>query len=273
MKHPWVLAVILLVAGLIGWGVYARSGSMTGPGVSPSPTNAVMLESQNDTQVAGQDVVYFENVTGYYVAPTEIRDGGYPGIVMIHEWWGLNDHIRSMAQSLAKEGYQVLAVDLFEGSVATTQQEAQTQTSSLNQEEAVANLKAAVSYLRDEKDAPKVASLGWCFGGGQSLQLSVAGADLDATIVYYGNLITDEATLAAIDWPVLGIFAEQDMSIPPATVREFEIALNERGIENSITIYPGVGHAFANPSGANYAPEPTRDAWAKTLAFLTNNLK
>ena len=115
-------------------------------------------------------------------------------------------------------------------------------------------------------------SLGWCFGGGQSLQLAV-NEPLDATVIYYGNLVTDEKQLLKIGWPVLGIFGDKDTSIPVSSVNEFDASLDKLKITNEIYIYPGVGHAFANPSGMNYAPEQTRDAWEKTLAFLDKNLK
>jgi carboxymethylenebutenolidase len=142
----------------------------------------------------------------------------------------------------------------------------------LDQEKALENLKFAASYLR-EYGANEVASLGWCFGGGQSLQLSLSGENLDATVIYYGNLITDESELSGINWPVLGIFGDQDTSIPVDDVKAFESALNNQDIENEIYVYPGVGHAFANPTGANYAPSETKDAWEKTISFLEKHLK
>ena len=113
-------------------------------------------------------------------------------------------------------------------------------------------------------------TLGWCFGGGQSLQIALNSQDhpLAATIIYYGRLVTDNATLASIKWPVLGIFGDQDMSIQVDTVKAFESTLKSNGTPNEIYIYKGVGHAFANPSGDNYAPKETQDAWHKTLSFL-----
>jgi carboxymethylenebutenolidase len=112
--------------------------------------------------------------------------------------------------------------------------------------------------------------LGWCFGGGQSLQIAQNSEQnpLAATVIYYRNLVNDTNELSKIKWPVLGIFGDQDQSIPVESVNAFEQALNETGITNEIYTYPGVGHAFANPSGDNYAPEETVDAWEKTLAFL-----
>lgn len=231
--------------------------------------NVEML-SKEGISVVGADVVYFNDVRGFYAYPE--KEGKYPGVVMIHEWWGLNSNIKDMAKELAKEGYRVLAVDLF-GRVATTPDEARAQTTGLDQVKALENLKAAAKFLK-QNGASKVASLGWCFGGKQSVELAISGEKLDATVVYYGSgLATTTDKLQAIKWPVLGIFGDQDQAIPIATVRAFETSLNTLGITNEIYIYPGVGHAFANPSGMNYAPEETKDAWAKTLAFLEKNLK
>jgi carboxymethylenebutenolidase len=230
--------------------------------------NSEMLAGEG-MSVISEEINYFEDIEGFYAHPE--TSGTYPGVVMIHEWWGLNDNIKDMARQLAKEDYYVLAVDLF-GKVATTPDEARAQIESLDQIKALENLKSATNFLK-EKGAPKVASLGWCFGGGQSLQLSVSGEDLSATVIYYGQLVTDKEKLGQIKWPVLGIFGEEDTSIPVTQVDAFRDSLTSLGIENSINKYPGVGHAFANPSGANYAPEETKDAWVKTLAFLKENLK
>ncbi|MBI2646877.1 dienelactone hydrolase family protein [Candidatus Woesearchaeota archaeon] len=122
------------------------------------------------------------------------------------------------------------------------------------------------------KSKNKIASIGWCFGGQISLQLSL-NEKLATTVIYYGNLETDANKLSVIKGHVLGIFGSLDTGIPVETVKKFEAALNQLGIENEIHIYEGVGHAFANPSGMNYAPEQTKDAWEKTLVFLDRNLK
>ena len=193
---------------------------------------------------------------------------------MIHEWWGLNDNIKDMADELASEGYVVLAADLYNGEVATTPDKAMQLVSSVreNPEQAISNLQSAVQYLASlpNVNSSRIASLGWCFGGGQSLQLALNSEQnpLAATVIYYGNLVNDTNELSKINWPVLGIFGDQDQSIPVESVNAFEQALNETGVTNEIYIYPGVGHAFANPSGDNYAPAETVDAWEKTLAFL-----
>ncbi len=235
---------------------------------SGETTNREMLAGTGGLETAADMIEYAPDASGYFARPVEA--GEYPGVVMIHEWWGLNENIRDMARQLAAKGYRVLAVDLF-GEVAATPDDARRLTSALDQPQATEQMKAAARFLRDG-GSKRVASLGWCFGGGQSLQLALAD-DLDATVIYYGRLVTDETLLRAIEQPVLGVFGDQDASIPVADVRAFEAALKSIGTANEIHVYPGVGHAFANPSGANYAPEETRDAWLKTLNFLDAHLK
>jgi carboxymethylenebutenolidase len=214
---------------------------------------------------AAQNVTADDNEFGYLARPRE--QGVYPGIIMIHEWWGLNDNIKQMARTLAAEGYIVQAVDLFNGEVATEPERARQLVTGIDQERANERMKGAVRYLKAQ-GADRVASLGWCFGGGQSLQLSSA-TDLDATVVYYGNIPDN---LSNISGPVLGIFGELDETIPAQEVERFRQELDRLNVSNQIYIYPGVGHAFANPSGDNYAKEETEDAWSKTLAFLNSEL-
>jgi carboxymethylenebutenolidase len=234
--------------------------------------NADMLSASSGSyEVRAEDVEYFAGAQGLYVEPT--IPGTYPGVVMIHENRGLRPEIRQTAEQLAKEGYRVLAVDLFDGRVVETQDEARAITASFDHAKAVENMQSAVQYLKD-KGASKVASLGWCFGGRQSVALAISGAKLDATVVYYGGgMATTTEQLKPITWPVLGVFGDQDQAIPLSMVEAFKTSLNTLNVPNEIHIYPGVGHAFANPSGMNYAPEATQDAWSKTLAFLKKNLK
>ncbi len=275
MKN-WLGAILGLVflALALGAAVYFLPQRKTEPQIVSNSDVSLgkqdpVSELASVSGVVSRGVNYFESRNGFYAEPE--KSGSYPGVVMIHEWWGLNDNIREMAAELARHGYKVLAVDLF-GSVAVTPDEARAGVAALNQEKALENLKAAVAYLRS-RGATSVGSLGWCFGGGQSMQLALAGEDLAATVIYYGNLVVDAGKLKDIKWPVLGIFGEKDQSVKAETVREFDAALDVAGVKNAIYIYPGVGHAFANPSGDNYAPNETRDAWDKTLKFLKENLK
>ncbi|HEY6588691.1 MAG TPA: dienelactone hydrolase family protein [Nitrososphaeraceae archaeon] len=265
-------------------------------GNTKNVTELSKLNGKNSSiTLENKTVNYFENANGYLVYPiststtlpsaesnisTNNNNNTFPAVVMIHEWWGLNENIKNMAESLAKEGYVVLAVDLYNGQVANTTESAQNLVSKVreNPSESINNLQHAVKYLAslENVNSSKIASLGWCFGGGQSLQLALntePGYPLAATIIYYGNLVSDQESLSKIKWPVLGIFGDQDKSIPVDSVKQFEDALNTNGITNEIYIYKGVGHAFANPSGDNYAPQETQDAWQKTVSFLEKYLK
>jgi carboxymethylenebutenolidase len=281
LKLAWILVVVsstfLPVVTLNQEGVYAQD--------SPNVTNATVLSGDDANSQSGlqnQSINYFDRSSGYLVyadttnatSTSGQQQQKLPAVVMIHEWWGLNDNIKDMANELASEGYVVLAADLYNGEVATTPDKAMQLVGTVreNPEQAISNLQSAVQYLASlpNVNSSRIASLGWCFGGGQSLQLALNSEQnpLAATVIYYGNLVNDTNELSKINWPVLGIFGNQDQSIPVESVNAFEQALNEIGITNEIYIYPGVGHAFANPSGDNYAPAETADAWEKTLAFL-----
>lgn len=222
-------------------------------------------------EVQTENVPYFNSSIGYLARP--ISEESFPGVIMIHEWWGLNANIKEMAEKLASHGYVVFAVDLYGGQVATTSEEARKLVTSFDKNNGMQNMNSAISYLGENYSPEKIASIGWCFGGGQSLNLALNNNDMDATVIYYGNLVTDTETLSAIHWPVLGIFAELDKGITTDTVHDFENSLNDLGIQNQVIIYPGVDHAFANPSGDRYAPKESQDAWQKTLEFLHSTLK
>ncbi len=245
--------------------------------VSSATANTITSNDSNTTQglQIKTGLNYFDSSLGYLVYPSSTTDKKFPAVIMIHEWWGINDNIRSMANILAKQGYVVLAVDLFKGQSAKEQNQAMqlVRAASNNPEQSISNLEAAVKYVSSLPfvDGSKISSIGWCFGGGQSLQLALHSEQhpLVATILYYGTpLVTDKQELSKIKWPVLGIFGDKDQSIPLSKIQQFKAALDGTGISNEIHIYKGLGHAFANPSGGNYAPNETVDAWQKTLAFL-----
>ena len=270
---------IILILAIISIFIFACSQSNTdnhNPQLAPkgvsTNTDLIKTESSN-IEIESFDANYGPS-TGFLAKPK--KDGKYPAVVIMHEWWGINDNIKQMARELAKEGYAVLAVDLYGGKIANNSDDAMKfmGEANSNTQRAVANMKSAVSFLKAQKfaNSNRIASLGWCFGGGMSLQLSL-NEKLNATVIYYGFLTNDKEKLKFITWPVLGIFGGKDANIPPESVKKFETALNELEIKNEINIYPNAGHAFANPSGANYAPNETKDAWEKTLAFLDKNLK
>ena len=250
--------------------------------VSFGDGNSTLTANLQPTE--NKTVTYFGgNTTGYLVYPNQNQSGEkvkLPAVVMIHENKGLNEYIEESANLLAKNGYVVLAVDLFNGEVVTDNQERSGELTGAIRENpgiAIENMKAAVNYLRslDNVDPSKIASLGWCFGGQQSLQLAINSKDdpLAATVIYYGRLTNDSQAISNITSPVLGIFGGKDQSISVDSVMQFQKALNDTGITNEIYVYPNVGHAFANPSNDNYAPTETADAWKKTLDFLSRNLQ
>ena len=250
--------------------------------VSFGDGNSTLTANLQPTE--NKTVTYFGgNTSGYLVYPNQNQSGEkvkLPAVVMIHENKGLNDYIKESANLLAKNGYVVLAVDLFNGEVVTDNQERSGELTGAIRENpgiAIENMKAAVNYLRslDNVEPSKIASLGWCFGGQQSLQLAINSKDdpLAATVIYYGRLTNDSQAISNITSPVLGIFGGKDQSISVDSVMQFQKALNDTGITNEIHVYPNVGHAFANPSNDNYAPTETADAWKKTLDFLNRNLQ
>jgi carboxymethylenebutenolidase len=266
-----ILGSIILIPNYMG----LVEGQLAKPVTNVS--NLTSSDGLPNVVLENKTIQYFDDAQGYLVYPVSTNDSQrkLPAVVMIHEWWGLNQNIKDMANLLAKNGFVVLAADLYHGKVTDNPQLAMelVQTARNNQNSSTANLQAAVKYLSSAPnvDNKKIVSLGWCFGGGQSLQLALNSQEhpLAATILYYGTpLVTDNELISKIKWPVLGIFGDKDEAIPIAEINQFRSSLNESGIKNEIHVYSGVGHAFANPSGDSYAPEETADAWQRTLSFL-----
>lgn len=232
--------------------------------------------SHSDEVFEGKVVGYKsggETVSGYIVTPK--GKGPFPGIVMIHEWWGLNDHIKDMAVKLGNEGYVVLAVDLYRGKVTSDPNEAHELSRGLPVDRAIADLRAAVKYLKSLANviSGKIGSIGWCMGGGYSLSLAVNEPALATSVIYYGRLITDKEKLGKITAPVLGFFGENDRGIPQSSVVQFKGDMENTGKEAEIFIYPNAGHAFANPTRPSYNESAAIDSWNKTLLFFDKNLK
>jgi len=266
------VSALVLVSPIDLWRVDNNAAAQDMSHMIPAnePTNTTSVQQGLQTTY----VNYYPNATGYLVYQKPSNESKMPAVIMIHEWWGLNQNIKNMAEQLASKGYVVLAVDLYKGEVATEASRAQ-QLSALVKNDphtAIKNLQTAVKYVSSlpNVNSSRIASLGWCFGGGWSLQLALNTTQpLAATVLYYGSPVIDEHALSKITWPVLGIFGSLDRSISVDSVKQFEAALNKTGITNEIYIYQGVRHAFANPSGDNYAPKEAADAWQKTLNFLS----
>lgn len=214
---------------------------------------------------------------GYYARPTAApADAPLPALLVIHEWWGLNDNVRAMARRFAGEGYQVLAVDLYDGRVAATPDDARAAMGAVMADPArgVAHLRTGSAFLRDARRATRMGVLGWCFGGGWSLEAALALPEsVDAAVMYYGRAVTDRDRLARLDAPLLGHFGGADTGIPLDGVRAMEAALRGLGRDATVHVYEGAGHAFANPSGQRYDAAAAELAWARTTEFLARHLR
>ncbi len=214
-----------------------------------------------------------QKLTGFLAVPE--GKGPYPALVVIHEWWGLNGQIKAATKDLAGEGYAALAVDLFRGTVTTSADEAARLAKSLPPAQAVSDLNEAVKFLASRRyvQKAKIGSVGWCLGGSYSLALALNNPGIAATVIYYGHLVTDPKEVEKIPAPVIGFFGQDDTSPSPADVKAFEAALRKSGKSVSTHIYPGAGHAFANPTRTHvYRPEATRDSWGKMMEFLRQTL-
>lgn len=199
--------------------------------------------------------------------------GPFSAVLLIHEWWGLNDHIRHQADRLAADGYVALAIDLYGGQVATTRDEAMALMKGVEDGAAHAVLSAGWNFLAsDAVKANRRGVIGWCFGGGWSLQHVLATPDVDAGVIFYGRLNTDPKALARIQAPLLGVFGNRDQGIPVETVDEFEAALTEAGVIHEIHRFDAE-HAFANPSSAHYDDISAAAAWEKVREFLALHLR
>lgn len=194
-----------------------------------------------------------------------------PAVMLIHEWWGLNDQIKAVAAELAAQGHLALAVDLYNGESADSRDAAQSLMQAVDPEAATDTLVSWLRWLKGhEKGTGTVAVVGWCFGGGWALNASIA-EPVDATVVYYGKVDKTAAQLTHLRGPVLGHFATRDQWIDETMVDAFEAAMREA--DKPFTVYwYDADHAFANPSGGRYDEADAKLAWSRTTAFLSENL-
>jgi carboxymethylenebutenolidase len=224
-----------------------------------------------------QDVSYKSgDETVHSLLFTPPGKGPFPGIVVIQEYWGLNDWVKEQASKLAGQGYAALAVDLYRGKVADTPNVAHELMRGLPEDRAARDLHAAVDYLKSSPNVKKdrIAAIGWCMGGGLALNLALTEPTLTAVVINYGHLSTDPAAIQKIHAAVLGNFGGQDRGIPPDDVKKFEETLKKEGKQADIKIYPDAGHAFQNPNNkSGYRAEDTADAWQRTVNFLATTLR
>jgi carboxymethylenebutenolidase len=209
-----------------------------------------------------------KEVTGALALPQGEARGG---ILLVHEWWGLNDQIKSVAAELAKEGYVALACDLYNGNVTADRTDARALMQAVDRRAATETVTAWINWLKERKDTRnRIATIGWCFGGGWSLNASLA-APVNATVVYYGNVRKDEFDLESLNGPVLGHYATEDQWINREMVNGFEEAMRAAGKTYTSHWYEAK-HAFANPTSARYDDEDAALAWSRSLDFLRDHL-
>jgi carboxymethylenebutenolidase len=196
-----------------------------------------------------------------------------PAIILIHEWWGLNDQIKSVAAELANMGYVALAVDLYNGKSATDPEGAKALMQAVDAQQATTTLVEWNNWLRNhEQSTGKIGTVGWCFGGGWSLNASIA-ARVDATVIYYGNVAVSADQLKNLRGPVLGHFATKDGWINQAMVDGFENEATKAGKTDSLSVHwYEADHAFANPTSSRYDAEDAALSWERTSAFFKQHL-
>jgi carboxymethylenebutenolidase len=215
-----------------------------------------------------------ETVRGMLYTPP--GKGPLPAIIVIHEYWGLNEWVKEQASKLSDQGYVALAVDLYRGKVADNPELAHELMRGVPEDRAKRDLHAAFEFLQTQANVKKdrIGSIGWCMGGGYSLDVALQEPRLAADVIHYGHLATEPEALNKINAAILGIFGGKDQGIPPESVKKFEATLKQLGKRVEIKIYPDAGHGFENPNNkAGYRPDDAADAWQRTIIFLADALK
>jgi len=289
------LAIAALVMGFTATACGGSGGEQETAGPGPEANNAATSMEGIPYAPTGQDelpaailgtappprgetlqyVPDDEATRGYLAVPA--GEGTHPAVILVHEWDGLNDRIRQVADAFAAEGYVALASDLYEGRTGSNRDEnmALVQETRANPDKIVANLNAAAAYLRGRPDVSgKIAVMGWCFGGGVALSYGIEGEAHDLTAMFYGQLIRDPAELAKMHHPIYGTFAGLDEGIPKADVEQFVEALRTAGIENDVHVYDDVNHGFWLwvDQDREKREGPALDAWRRLKVFLSKTL-
>ena len=239
-----------------------------------SHTTTTAPTASEPITLTGSEISYTDGINGYLATPE--GEGPFPAMIMIHEWWGLNDNIRQLADEYAEAGYVALAVDLYDGQFTDQPNEARELAGAVREDRdgAFENLEAGIDFLKTHPlvDAEKVASVGWCFGGGWSYEIAKNNLGTKASVIYYGRF-NPEDDLSIMRTNILGHFGEDDASIKVDDVNAFQATLNTLEGDHEIYIYPNSGHAFANEDSPAYVEGAAKTAWERTLNFLETNLQ
>ena len=282
LRHALFVTLLALCISFAGCGSGSDGAADTVPeAVGPAPAATVTSgdnrPATDQRSVDAESLPYAEIddtlVYGHFAFPSDMIEP-LPAIVVVHDWWGLNENALNDARRLAAEGYMVLAIDLYDGEVVSNVTSARAKMISVveHPKNVESNLHQALEFVRIA-GAPQVATLGWGLGGRWALDAAVMFPDqVDAAVLYYGQVSDDEDRLAGVDGPVLGIFGDRDRGIKIDTVRRFEAAMQRLRKDLTLVVYEGVGHGFADPARTNYRSDITEDAWQRTTDFLAANL-
>lgn len=210
---------------------------------------------------------------GYLARP---GDGGpHPGVVVIQEVWGLDEHIKDVTRRFANEGFVAVAPDLYRGKIAIDIEEARKIRMEMQFDQAMLDLQGALDYLkgRDDVAPKKLGVIGFCMGGSLTQQIALQSADVGAAAAYYGGRgAPSPEEMAAIRCELLALYGEEDQGIPQETVDALRGALERAGRPHEIVVYPGAPHAFFNDTRPSYRDEAAQDAWRRTLALFRRAL-
>jgi len=210
---------------------------------------------------------------GFLARPKQ--PGRYPAVIVIHEIFGLVDHIKDVASRLAHEGFVALAVDLFDRKIISKLEEGRELRQKLTEEKILGDLNGAFNYLKtlEYVKSNRTGSMGFCMGGGFSLLLACRNSELAACVVFYGRNPSPIDLVKNIQCPILGNYAGADKGITESDIELLKHTFTKHGKEFDIKIYPGAPHAFFNDTRESYRPEAAKDSWERTVKFLNNYLK
>jgi carboxymethylenebutenolidase len=206
--------------------------------------------------------------TGFVARPA---DGApHPGVVVIQEWWGLDAHIKDIAQRFAREGFVAIAPDLYHGQVAAEPDAARKLVMNLNREQAMKECLGAVAWLRSREDVvpSRVGCIGFCMGGSLTLALAAATPEVAAAAPFYAGMQPGRDQLGKIEAEMFCAFGADDAGIPLENVRAFEESLRATGRNAVVRVYDGAPHSFFNDTKPSYRADAAADAWSQSLALF-----
>ncbi len=275
-------AFLRRAAALLG-GAAAANGLWLAANGAPIPEVAAamgILQAQaptTPTAIPNSDIItasialtdYGSDGLGYLARPT--TGGPFPAVAVIQEWWGIDDHIKSVVGRFAKAGFAAIAPDLYRGAVATEPTDAQRLVMTVQTPQALKDIQTAVNYLIGQPFvAPQQAGIvGFCFGGGLAMRMAYSGQHVGAIATFYGAGVNpSDADLKAIAAPVIGFYGGKDTSIPPDQIKHWYATLASEGKIAESHIYPDAMHAFFNDTRSSYNPAAAQDAWPRVLAWF-----